>query len=46
MEQFQPESKGVFIAYASIHGNTAYAAEQYAEMLRNKGVDNVVITDL
>ena len=30
---YQPESKGVFIAYASIHGNTAYAAEQFAEML-------------
>lgn len=43
---YQPESKGVFIAYASIHGNTAYVAEQFAEMLRNKGVDNVVITDL
>lgn len=43
---YQPESKGVFIAYASIHGNTAYAAEQFAEMLRNKGADNVVITDL
>ena len=43
---YQPESKGVFIAYASIHGNTAYAAEQFAEMLRNKGVGNVVITDL
>jgi hypothetical protein len=43
---YQPESKGVFIAYASIHGNTAYAAEQFAEMLRNKGVDNVVIIDL
>ena len=43
---YQTESKGVFIAYASIHGNTAYADEQFAEMLRNKGVDNVVITDL
>lgn len=43
---YQPESKGVFIAYASIHGNTAYAAEQFAEMLRNKGIGNVVITDL
>lgn len=43
---YQPESKGVFIAYASIHGNTAYAAEQFAKMLRNKGVENVVITDL
>lgn len=43
---YQPESKGVFIAYASIHGNTAYATEQFAEMLRNKGVENVVITDL
>ena len=43
---YQPESKGVFIAYASIHGNTAYAAEQFAEMLRNKGVDNLIITVL
>lgn len=24
---YQPESKGVFVAYASIHGNTAKAAE-------------------
>ena len=26
---YQPESKGVFIAYASIHGNTAYACLLY-----------------
>lgn len=43
---YQPESKGVFVAYASIHGNTAHAAEKFADMLRNKGVEKVVITDL
>ena len=43
---YQPESKGVFVAYASIHGNTAYAAECFADMLRDKGVEKVVVTDL
>ncbi len=43
---YQPESKGVFVAYASIHGNTAHAAEKFAEMLREKGVEKVVVTDL
>lgn len=43
---YQPESKGVFVAYASIHGNTAHAAEKFADMLRNKGVEKVVVTDL
>lgn len=43
---YQPENKGVFVAYASIHGNTAHAAEKFADMLRNKGVEKVVITDL
>ena len=43
---YQPESKGVFIAYASIHGNTAVAANRFADILRNKGVENVVVTDL
>ena len=38
---YQPESKGIFIAYASIHGNTAVA-----DMLRDKGVEKVVVTDL
>lgn len=43
---YQPESKGVFVAYASIHGNTAHAAKEFADMLRNKGVEKVVVTDL
>ena len=43
---YQPESKGVFIAYASIHGNTAVAASRFADILRNKGVEKVVVTDL
>lgn len=43
---YQPENKGVFVAHASIHGNTAHAAEKFADMLRNKGVEKVVVTDL
>lgn len=35
---FQPESKGVVIAYASIYGNTAQVAEKLAEILTKKGV--------
>lgn len=43
---YTPESKGVFIAYASIHGGTAKAAKAFAEMLRAKGVEKVSTTDL
>ena len=43
---YQPESKGVFIPYASIHGNTAQAAERFAEILREKGEEKVVLCDL
>lgn len=43
---YQPESKGIFIAYASIHGNTAVAANIFADILRDKGVEKVVVTDL
>lgn len=43
---YKPESTGVFIAYASIHGNTAAAAEHFAQILRDKGEENVVITNL
>lgn len=43
---YQPEDKGVFIAYASIHGNTAKAAKQLAKILEEKGVEKVAITDL
>ena len=43
---YKPENSGVLIAYASIHGNTAKAAEKLAEMLREKGVEKVVVSDL
>ena len=43
---YKPESEGVLIAYASIHGNTAAVAEKLAEMLREKGVTKVVVSDL
>lgn len=43
---YHPESKGIFIAYASIHGNTAVAANRFADILRDKGVEKVVVTDL
>jgi flavorubredoxin len=42
---YRPESEGVVIAHASIHGNTANAAEKLAELLREKGV-TVEVYDL
>lgn len=43
---YKPESKGVLIAYASIHGNTGKAAEKLAEILKAKGEEKVVVRDL
>lgn len=43
---YEPEDKGVLIAFASIHGNTGKAAEKLAELLRAKGVEKVVVSDL
>lgn len=43
---YAPENKGVLIAYASIHGNTAKAAERLGDILREKGVETVVVSDL
>lgn len=43
---YEPEAKGVLIAYASIHGGTAKAAKAFAEMLRERGVERVSTTDL
>ena len=34
---YEPEDEGVFVAYASIHGNTAEAAKEFVEMLRKNG---------
>lgn len=43
---YKPENEGVLIAYASIHGNTAVVAQKLAEILREKGVAKVVVSDL
>ena len=43
---YKPESKGVLVAYASIHGNTVAVAETFAALLKKKGVEKVVVTDL
>jgi flavorubredoxin len=43
---YEPEDDGVVIAYASIHGNTAKAAKQLAEILKEKGAKNVTLFDL
>lgn len=43
---YKPENQGVLVAYASIHGNTAKAAQKFAEMLRAKGVEKVSVMDL
>lgn len=43
---YQPETEGVFIAYASLHGNTAAAARKLAQILTEKGCPKVEIADL
>lgn len=43
---YRPEDEGVLVAYASIHGNTAKAAEKMAEILKEKGAKKVVLMDL
>ena len=43
---YTPETEGVFIAYASLHGNTAEAAQKLAGILREKGCPEVEMIDL
>ena len=43
---YEPENKGVLIAYTSVYGNTKKAAELLAQMLIDKGCEKVAITDL
>lgn len=43
---YEPEDNGIFIAYASIHGNTAEAAQQLKALLESKGAPKVSIADL
>ena len=43
---YEPEDRGVFIAAASIHGNTLEAAEKMKEILEAKGCPRVAMADL
>lgn len=44
--KYESEDEGVFIAYASIHGNTAEAAKKLAEIMKEKGAKRVAVADL
>lgn len=43
---YRPETAGVAVAYASIHGNTAKAARKLAQILEEKGAKKVAVFDL
>ena len=43
---YQPESKGIVIAYTSIYGNTKAAVLKLAEELKANGCPKVVVNDL
>lgn len=43
---YEPEDKGILIAYASIHGNTAVAAKDLAKQLKDQGANKVSVMDL
>ena len=44
--RYEPEEKGVLIAYASMYGNTEGAAQALAARLCEKGVTNVAVYDV
>ena len=44
--KYEVETEGVLIAYASIHGGTAAAANLMADILREKGAKKVAVADL
>lgn len=43
MERLPPETEGVLVAYSSIYGHTAEAANRLAEALREKGVETIAM---
>ena len=44
--KYEPETDGIFIAYASIHGNTEKAALKLAEILMSKTDKKISVADL
>lgn len=44
--KYEPENKGITVAYASIHGNTGEAAKKFAKILSDMGEEKVSLFDL
>ena len=44
--KYESEEDGVFIAYASIHGNTAEAVGYLEDELKKRGIQNITVADL
>ncbi len=44
--KYEPEEEGVMIAYASMYGNTEYAAQSLATALCERGMTEVVVHDV
>ena len=44
--RYEPENRGVLIAYASMYGNTEEAAQALASRLYERGVKDVVVRDV
>ena len=44
--KYEAEDDGVFVAYASIHGNTKEAVEELVKMLEEKDAKKVAVADL
>ncbi len=44
--RYEPEDKGVVIAYTSMYGNTAAVADRLALLLKERGVSNVTMYDV
>ncbi len=43
---YEPEEKGIFIAYASVYGHTKEAARKLKEILESRSREKVVLSDL
>ncbi len=44
--RYEPECRGVLVAYASVYGGTAEAARRLASVLDNEGAGEIVLLDL
>ena len=44
--KYEPEEDGIFIAVASIYGNTLEVGNKLAEILKEKGAKKVIVSDL